>query len=205
MKRPKLCSGNELYPGLIAGVDEAGRGPIAGPVTAAAVVLCRKRPVTGLDDSKRLSAEVRELLAIEIQDKAHAFAIGRVSWDEIDRINILEASLLAMSRAVSALPVLPDYALVDGNISPKLCCRTRSIVKGDARFEEIAAASILAKVMRDREMMELHERFPLYGFDRHKGYPTKEHLRRLKMYGVSVIHRRSFRPIRAMLQGECRH
>lgn len=206
--RASLQLGTARHPGVVAGIDEAGRGPLAGPVVAAAVVLCPERPVAGLDDSKRLSASAREALAEEIREKAAAYGLGRACVAEIDRLNILQATLLAMTRAVAALAVVPDVALVDGKNCPALGCRTHAIVKGDATYQEIAAASILAKVARDHEMMALDAQFPLYGFARHKGYPTKEHLLRLRALGVLPIHRRSFGPVRAMLthlEGEPGH
>ena len=194
-----LQFGHACYRGIVVGVDEAGRGPLAGPVLAAAVILCPDRPVDGLDDSKRLTASQRESLAEAIRANAVSYALGRASEREIDRLNILQASLLAMGRAVEALKIAPDHALIDGKICPALRCHTHAVVKGDATFQEIAAASILAKVARDREMMSLHEQFPVYGFAQHKGYPTQEHLRRLKAHGVSPVHRRSFGPVRALL------
>lgn len=184
----------------LAGVDEAGRGPLAGPVVAAAVVLDPGRPIGGLDDSKSLSAAQRESLEVQIKDKALAWALGRAEAHEIDAMNILQASLLAMARAVDALPVAPHYLLVDGNFCPRAACPAIAFVKGDQFITAISAASILAKVARDREMVMLDNEHPGYGFARHKGYPTKAHLRALRALGVSSIHRRSFAPVRACIR-----
>lgn len=181
--------------GLVCGVDEAGRGPLAGPVVAAAVILDPARPITGLNDSKKLSARKREALAVEIRAVALAWAVAEASVEEIDRINILQASLLAMRRAVEALAVSPTHALIDGNRCPALPCAAEAIVGGDGKVASIAAASILAKTTRDAGMRELHERYPQYGFDRHMGYPTAFHLQALKVYGASPVHRRSFAPV----------
>ncbi len=184
----------------ICGVDEAGRGPLAGPVFAAAVVLDAARPIRGLRDSKLLSAERREVLLVRIRERAIAFAIAQASVEEIDRLNILQASLLAMQRAVAALGMLPDEAWIDGNRCPELPCRARAFVRGDQLHKVISAASILAKTARDAEMRRLHECYPQYCFDRHKGYPTPEHLELLQRHGPSDIHRRSFGPVRRMLE-----
>jgi ribonuclease HII len=181
----------------ICGVDEAGRGPLAGPVYAAAVVL--GRPVRGLKDSKLLSPERREVLAQRILDRAFAHAIAYATVEEIDRLNILQASLLAMQRAVAGLGMLPDEAWIDGNRCPDLPCRTRAIVQGDRLHKVISAASILAKTARDAEMRRLHERYPQYCFDQHKGYPTPEHLALLERHGPCEIHRRSFMPVQRKL------
>ena len=186
----------------VCGVDEAGRGPLAGPVYAAAVILDPMKPIKGLKDSKLLSAARREILSIAIQENSIAFAIAQASVEEIDRLNILQATMLAMQRAVQALQVAPDEAWIDGNRCPKLACRTRAIVQGDRLHEVISAASILAKTARDAEMLRIHERFPLYCFDRHKGYPTPEHLALLELHGASEIHRRSFAPVRRILHPE---
>jgi len=186
-------------PVLCAGVDEAGRGPLAGPVVAAAVILDPERPVEGLADSKQLSPARREFLAGQIQERALAWSVGRAEVEEIDRLNILNASLLAMARAVAGLPVPPSLVLVDGNRSPKLECEVRAIVRGDASVAEISAASIIAKVMRDKEMNALDEVFPGYGFAVHKGYPTRQHLAALRQLGASIAHRRSFRPVSEIL------
>ena len=188
-------------PVRVAGVDEAGRGPLAGPVVAAAVILDPARPIEGLADSKKLTERRRERLALEIRDKALAWALGRAEAEEIDRINILQASLLAMSRAVAALAPPPDHALIDGNRCPVLPCSAEAIVGGDDSEPAISAASILAKVSRDREMVELDHCFPGYGLARHKGYPTKAHLQALAERGVTEIHRRSFAPVKRLIDG----
>lgn len=183
--------------GLIAGVDEAGRGPLAGPVVAAAVVLDARRPIDGLGDSKGLGAKTRERLFDEIRAHALCCSIAQASVEEIDRLNILQATLLAMSRAVQGLRLKPHKVLVDGNRLPVLTVPAEAFVKGDATVRAIAAASILAKVHRDRLCMELHERHPQYGFDAHKGYPTAAHLAALRQHGACPAHRRSFAPVRA--------
>ena len=186
-----------------AGVDEVGRGPLAGPVVAAAVILDPRRPINGLDDSKKLSPQKRAALAMSIRERALAWALGRAEVDEIDRLNILQASLVAMRRAVEALPIAPLHALVDGNRCPDLACSCEAVVGGDASVAAISAASILAKVARDREMVELASRYPGYGLDRHKGYPTRAHIAALERLGVSAIHRRSFGPVKRLLAAEC--
>ncbi|MBD3670714.1 MAG: ribonuclease HII [Gammaproteobacteria bacterium] len=186
--------------GLVAGVDEVGRGPLAGPVVAAAVILDPSRPIAGLTDSKKLTERRREALYEEIQAKALAWAIGRAEVGEIDRINILQASLLAMSRAVEGLEPAPQHALVDGNKIPTLPCSAEAIIKGDLTEPCISAASILAKVTRDREMVEMDSRYPGYGLASHKGYPSKQHLLALEELGVSQIHRRSFAPVKKLLE-----
>ena len=173
-------------------MDEAGRGPLAGPVYAAAVILDPVRRVNGLADSKVLTPERREVLAQRIKQRAIAWAVAHASVEEIDRINILRASLLAMRRAVEALPVKPQEALVDGNMCPDLPCAARAIVDGDATHKPISAASILAKTARDAEMCALHDRYPQYGFDQHKGYATAEHLEAVGRHGPCEIHRKSF-------------
>ena len=183
----------------IAGVDEAGRGPLAGPVIAAAVILDDAKPIEGLADSKVLSASKRELLFLLIKEHALSWAVGRAEVEEIDRLNILQASLLAMQRAVTALKTYPDLAVVDGNQAPKLSCHVQTVVRGDATIPAISAASILAKVARDAEMCELDALYPGYGFAKHKGYPTAAHLHALKKQGVSSIHRRTFGPVRQLL------
>ena len=183
---------------LVAGVDEVGRGPLAGDVVAAAVILTES-PLEGVTDSKMLTAERREALAKRIRDEALSWALGRATVAEIDELNILQASLLAMRRAVEALPIQPSLVLVDGNRLPKWPYEARAIVKGDLSEPSIGAASILAKVQRDAEMQALHEHYPAYGFDRHKGYPTKAHLAALETVGVSPMHRRSFGPVRRLL------
>ncbi|KPK55970.1 MAG: ribonuclease HII [Thiotrichales bacterium SG8_50] len=187
---------------LVAGVDEVGRGPLAGPVVAAAVVLDPRQPVEGLADSKALTPARRERLASEIRSRALAWAVGRAEVEEIDRLNILHASLLAMTRAVAALGCVPTEVLVDGNRLPELPCPGRAIVGGDASVAVISAASILAKVTRDAEMARLDEQFPGYGFAQHKGYPTKAHVQALGKLGVSRVHRRSFGPVSRALGEE---
>lgn len=183
----------------IAGVDEAGRGPLAGPVTAAAVILDPQRPIAGLKDSKKLTARVRERLAGEIREHALAWAIASCSVEEIDALNILQASLTAMRRAIDALHVTPHEVWVDGPyIPPGLQLPARAIIDGDALEASIAAASILAKTARDDYMLTLHARYPHYGFDKHKGYPTAAHLAALRAHGVSEVHRRSFAPVRKL-------
>lgn len=185
---------------LIAGVDEAGRGPLAGPVAAAAVILDPLAPIAGLRDSKKLSAAQRERLAVQIRMRAVAWAIGWADSIEIDRLNILQASLLAMQRAVRALIQAPDKALVDGNRLPLLPCAAEAIVLGDDKIAAISAASILAKVERDSLMQRFDRDYPAYGFGVHKGYPTAAHLAALALYGVCPIHRRSFAPVQRCLQ-----
>ena len=184
---------------LLCGVDEAGRGPLAGAVFAAAVILHPDRPIAGLADSKTLSGKKRDALAILIRERALAWAVASAGEEEIDRINILQASLLAMRRAIEALPVAPGCVLVDGLHCPRVAMRATAVVKGDARVPEIAAASILAKTARDAEMLRLDALYPQYEFARHKGYPTAEHLALLKLHGVSPVHRRSFGPVRQLL------
>lgn len=185
---------------LIAGVDEAGRGPLAGPVFAAAVILDPKKSIDGLTDSKKLTAKKREYLFKQIQTTAKAWAIARADVHEIDKINILQASLLAMQRAVKALNIKPELALIDGNKCPQLFCPSKAVVAGDKTVPEISAASILAKVARDAEMLILDQQYPDYGFAQHKGYGTKQHLIALKKLGASPIHRRSFAPVQEVLK-----
>jgi len=185
---------------LVAGVDEAGRGPLAGPVIAAAVILDPARPLRGLKDSKVLTPAVRRRLADQIRQHALAWAIGRVDNEDIDRLNILNASLLAMRLAVTALAVAPRRALIDGNRCPELECEAVAMVRGDQFVPAISAASILAKVHRDEEMIVLDLRYPGYGFAIHKGYPTPQHLEALRKLGICAIHRRSFAPVRAILE-----
>jgi ribonuclease HII len=181
---------------VICGVDEAGRGPLAGPVYAAAVILDPAKQIRGLADSKVLTAERREQLAERIKERATAWAVAAASVEEIDRLNILQASLLAMRRAVEALRVRPEEAWIDGNQHPReLPCPSKTFVDGDARFKPISAASILAKTARDAEMRTLHERYPAYGFDQHKGYATADHLDALGRSGPCEIHRRSFQAV----------
>lgn len=197
-KLEQLGPGWDL-PGLVAGVDEAGRGPLAGPVVAAAVILDDLQPIKGLADSKVLSARKRERLFDEIRARALCCSIASASAEEIDRINILQATLLAMKRAVEGLRLLPHRVVVDGNRVPSLKMPVVAIVSGDAKVQAISAASILAKVQRDRWCAEVHMRHPGYGFDKHKGYPTPEHLAALQRLGPCADHRRSFGPVRAVL------
>ena len=187
-------------PQYVAGVDEAGRGPLAGPVYAAAVILDPARDIIGIRDSKQLSARARLRLAAEIREHALAWAVARVDNLEIDRINILNASLSAMVIAVESLKIPPQLALVDGAICPRLGCEVRAVVRGDATVASIGAASILAKVSRDEEMERMELEYPGYGFARHKGYPTAEHLAALVRLGICPIHRRSFAPVRRQLE-----
>ena len=189
------------FPRLVCGVDEAGRGPLAGPVYAAAVILDPARRVNGLADSKVLDAKRREILAARIKERAIAWSIAYASVEEIDRLNIFHASMLAMRRAVEGLSVQPEEAWIDGNQAPKMLCHTRTFVDGDARLRPISAASILAKTARDAEMTALHDRYPEYRFDRHKGYGTAEHLQALGRVGPCPIHRRSFYAVGVFYQG----
>jgi ribonuclease HII len=184
---------------IICGVDEAGRGPLAGPVFAAAVILDPAKPISGLRDSKKLTEIKRDALALEIKANAVAWAIAQCSEAEIDELNILHASMLAMRRAVEALSVKPTLALIDGNRCPVMPYRSEAIVKGDDKVAEISAASILAKTARDAALVALHELYPDYGFDQHKGYPTPLHLERLRLHGVSPVHRKSYAPVRELL------
>ncbi len=185
---------------LIAGVDEAGRGPLAGPVVAAAVVLNPRGAIDGLRDSKQLTAGERERLAELIRERAYAWSLGRADAADIDRMNILQATLLAMARAVAGLATPPRHVLVDGLHCPSLLCSVEAVVGGDRRFASISAASILAKVTRDAEMVALDGRYPQYGFKRHKGYPTAEHREALRRHGPCPFHRRSFAPVRAVIE-----
>ncbi len=184
---------------LICGVDEAGRGPLAGPVSAAAVILDPLRPIAGLADSKKLSEKKRDALAPLIRERSIAWAVAYASVEEIDELNILQATLLAMRRAVLALQVQPQQVLVDGLFCPQTGIPSQAIVQGDSKVAAISAASILAKTARDELMLELHQRYPQYGFAGHKGYPTAAHLAALREHGVSEIHRRSFKPVRNIL------
>ena len=184
---------------LVAGVDEAGRGPLAGDVVAAAVILDAANPIAGLGDSKKLSSGQRERLYPVIQERAVAFAIARANVEEIDTLNILQASMLAMTRAVRALAVHPAFVYVDGNRCPAWAWPSQAVVKGDSRVAAIAAASILAKVARDHDMVALDREYPGYGLARHKGYPTAMHLEALRKLGPSPIHRRSFGPVAALI------
>ena len=185
---------------LEAGVDEAGRGPLAGPVVVAAVILPLRYELDSLDDSKRLSALSREQLAPQIESQAIAFAVEFVEVDEIDRVNILQATLNGMQRAVENLKPAPQRALIDGNKAPRLSCEVTTVVGGDRLVASISAASVLAKVYRDRLMLAMHNLYPEYGFDRHKGYPTAHHLERLKSLGPCPIHRKSFAPVRKAME-----
>jgi ribonuclease HII len=184
---------------LICGVDEAGRGPLAGPVSAAAVILDPANPIEGLADSKKLSEKQRDHLAPIIRERALAWAVAYAGVDEIDELNILQATLLAMKRAVQALHIQPQQVLVDGLYCPQTGIPSQAIVKGDSKVAAISAASILAKTARDELMLKLHEQYPQYGFDGHKGYPTAAHIAALREHGVSDVHRRSFRPVRELL------
>ena len=186
--------------GLVAGVDEAGRGPLAGPVVAAAVILDERQPIAGLADSKKLTALRRERLFDEIRAKALCCSVAEASVEEIDRLNILQATLLAMRRAVQGLRLKPALVLVDGNRLPVLDVPAQAIVKGDALVPAISAASILAKVHRDRWCAEVHAQYPQYGFDAHKGYGTAAHLQALRAHGASPLHRRSFAPVAQQLE-----
>ena len=185
--------------GVICGVDEAGRGPLFGDVVAAAVILDPNKPIAGLGDSKALTEKTRERLFDLIMENALSVSVGRASVAEIDDINILHASMLAMRRAVLGLSVTPDLALIDGNRCPELPCHSEAIIKGDAKEKCIGAASIIAKVTRDREMLEWHLQYPEYGLNKHKGYPTKAHMQALEAHGVSPQHRRTFGPVRRLI------
>jgi len=199
-----------IYPGLfddlpfspediVCGVDEAGRGPLAGPVFAAAVILDPAKPIDGLRDSKKLSEAKRDLLAPQIRARALAWAIAEASEEEIDRLNILQASMLAMRRAVEALSTVPTMALIDGNRCPVMTIRATAIIGGDDKVDAISAASILAKTARDAALVRLHAQYPEYCFDQHKGYGTKLHIERLQLHGASPVHRRSFAPVRNVI------
>ena len=194
---PFICSYKGLF---LAGCDEVGRGPLAGDVVAAAVILNPKKPIKGLDDSKKLTEKKREALFEEIQLKAKSWCVARASVAEIDEINILQASLLAMHRAVQGLHIQPEYVLVDGNKLPKWNYTAEAVVKGDARVAAISAASILAKVVRDREMVEFDKIYPGYGLADHKGYPTRFHMEALERLGITPIHRRTFAPVRVQIE-----
>ena len=185
--------------GMLAGVDEAGRGPLVGNVVAAAVILDPENPIDGLNDSKKLSARRREQLADQVRDRAIAWSVVSIDAEQIDRINILQATMLAMQQAVEQLTVPPQHVFIDGNRCPKISVPATAVVKGDSRVAEISAASILAKVERDAQMVVLHETYPQYGFDKHKGYPTASHMAALAEYGPCPEHRNSYRPVR-----ECR-
>lgn len=190
-----------IFPDLIvAGVDEVGRGPLVGDVVTAAVILDPNKPVEGLADSKKLSDKKRDALYDLIIENALAYCVGRASPQEIDELNILHATMLAMQRAVAGLSITPQHVLIDGNRCPELPMSSQSVVKGDARVEEISAASIIAKVTRDREMEALDKEFPQFGFAKHKGYPTKLHMEMIEQFGVTPYHRRSFKPVKAALE-----
>jgi len=191
---------NTVDNGVMAGVDEVGRGPLAGPVIAAAVILDTENPIQGLMDSKKISEKKRIFLAKEIREKALAWAMGRAEHDEIDSMNILQASLLAMKRAIESLSIKPELVLVDGIYRPDTDCKVVPIVKGDSKVAAISAASIIAKVARDNEMIALDSKYPGYGFSQHKGYPTKMHINALKNLGISSIHRKSFAPVKYLLE-----
>ena len=200
MSNYELALGEFDFAGqIVCGVDEAGRGPLAGAVFAAAVILDPSHPIAGLRDSKKLSEAKRDLLALEIKKHALAWCIAQASEQEIDQINILQATMLAMQRAVQGLSVQPELALIDGNRCPRLAMAAQAIVKGDDKVEAISAASILAKTARDAALMALHAQFPQYAFDQHKGYPTALHLARLREHGVSPVHRLTYAPVRALL------
>jgi ribonuclease HII len=184
---------------LICGVDEAGRGPLAGPVFAAAVILNPAKPIEGLRDSKKLNEVKRDALAMQIKSDALAWSIAQCSEAEIDSLNILQATMLAMRRAIEGLHLTPSLALIDGNRCPVMSIRSEAIIKGDDKVPAISAASILAKTARDAALVILHQQYPHYAFDQHKGYPTALHMERLQMHGVSPVHRRSYAPVRALL------
>ncbi|WP_281948268.1 ribonuclease HII [Vibrio parahaemolyticus] len=184
---------------LIAGVDEVGRGPLVGDVVTAAVILDPNNPIEGLNDSKKLSEKKRLALLPEIKEKALAWAVGRCSPEEIDELNILQATMVAMQRAIAGLKVQPDLALIDGNRCPELPMDSQAVVKGDLRVAEISAASIIAKVVRDQEMEELDKQYPQFGFAKHKGYPTKAHFEAIEQHGVISEHRKSFKPVKKAL------
>lgn len=184
---------------LVAGVDEVGRGPLAGPVVTAAVILDPQNPIEGLADSKAMSEKRREQLFDVIKERALAWSLGRCEVEEIDELNILQATMVAMQRAVAGLSPAPEHCLIDGNRCPTLPCTAEAVVKGDSKVASISAASILAKVSRDREMVALDAHYPGYGLAGHKGYPTKAHMAALQSQGVTPIHRRSFGPVRKIL------
>ncbi|ENJ1739898.1 ribonuclease HII [Vibrio parahaemolyticus] len=184
---------------LIAGVDEVGRGPLVGDVVTAAVILDPNNPIEGLNDSKKLSEKKRLALLPEIKEKALAWAVGRCSPEEIDELNILQATMVAMQRAIAGLKVQPDLVLIDGNRCPELPMDSQAVVKGDLRVAEISAASIIAKVVRDQEMEQLDKQYPQFGFAKHKGYPTKAHFEAIEQHGVISEHRKSFKPVKKAL------
>ncbi len=204
MRQTDLFGGNMPAAMRVAGIDEAGRGPLAGPVYAAAVILDPARPIAGLDDSKKLTAQRREELALEIRSNALAWCIASATVEEIDSLNILQATMLAMRRACEGLVIQPDLALIDGNCLPRgLVCLAEAVVKGDATVASISAASILAKTARDADCLTLHAAYPDYAFDQHKGYGTALHLLRLESHGPCPAHRRSFSPVRRLLPDYC--
>ncbi len=194
-----IINSDKNYQLLVCGVDEVGRGPLAGPVVAAAGILDPQRPIEGLADSKKLTEKKRRRLSLEIRGRALAWSIARAEVEEIDALNILHATMLSMKRAVDALSLQPHRALVDGNRLPDLSCEAEAVVRGDAIHPCISAASIIAKVARDSEMVGMARIYPGYGFDRHKGYPTKIHLQALQQLGITPIHRRSFAPVKKLL------
>lgn len=201
LAEPIMLTCTDFQPGMhIAGVDEVGRGPLVGAVVTAAVILDPAKPIEGLADSKKLSEKRRLVLAERIKEQALAWALGRAEPDEIDQLNILHATMLAMRRAVAGLAIAPDAVMVDGNRVTDFGCPAEAMVKGDGRVPAISAASILAKVARDKEMDELHAEYPQYGFDRHKGYPTKVHMEALQTHGALPCHRRSFGPVAKALK-----
>ena len=201
MNKLKIDFPDVVYPDftLIAGVDEVGRGPLVGDVVTACVILDDNNPISGLADSKKLSEKKLGLLFDEIQEKALYVAVGRASPAEIDELNILHATMLAMQRAVNNLSIQPEFVFIDGNRCPKLSMPCESVVKGDSRVAEISAASIIAKVTRDREMGELDKQYPQYGFAKHKGYPTKAHFEAIDKHGVTLEYRKSFKPVKKVL------
>ncbi len=201
MSKLKTDFPDVVYPdfNVIAGVDEVGRGPLVGDVVTAAVILDANNPIEGLTDSKKLTEKKLQSLFEQIQEKALCIAVGRASPDEIDQLNILHATMLAMQRAVEQLSIQPEFVFIDGNRCPKLNMPSEAIVKGDLRVAEISAASIIAKVTRDREMVELDIRYPEYGFAKHKGYPTKAHFEALEKFGVIPEYRKSFKPVKKAL------
>ena len=184
---------------LVAGVDEVGRGPLFGPVVSAAVILPKNHSISGLADSKKISAVKRELLYDKIVKQSICYSIAEASVEEIDQLNILQATLLSMKRAINSLSIIPDIVKVDGSILPDVNIKSEAIIQGDSKFDAISAASIIAKVYRDRLMCEYHKKYPEYGFNGHKGYPTKRHLECIRKYGVIEGYRVSFKPIKAML------
>lgn len=199
MQQP-LIFNTQVLTQLIAGVDEVGRGPLCGPVIAAAVILDPEHPIAGLNDSKKLTEKRREALTEKIKTFALAYSIGRATVEEIDTINILQASMLAMQRAVNGLSIRPELALIDGNRCPMLNIPSEAIIKGDSKVESIAAASIIAKVTRDYEMVLMDKEWPQYGIAKHKGYPTKAHMEALRQHGPAPIHRKSFKPVKNLLE-----